>query len=78
VERTAWTDERLDDLAQTLDTHVGQLREEVHGLREDMREEFRNLRDQLAASQRQITQIGWGLVAVFAAALITALLALIL
>ena len=32
MERSAWTDERLNDLAATLDTNVNALREEIHGL----------------------------------------------
>ena len=81
MERSAWTDERLDDLAATLDTNVRMLREEIAGLRTDMQEEFRNvrgdmraLRADLSAWQRQIAQIGWSLVV----ALIGAIVALII
>jgi hypothetical protein len=80
MERSAWTDERLDDLAATLDTNVRLLREEVQGLREDMRREvgdlrvdFRELRADFSAWQRQIAQIGWA----FAVALTGAIVALI-
>jgi predicted nucleic acid-binding Zn-ribbon protein len=68
-QRSAWTDERLDDLAANLDTSVAQLREEIHGLRSEMREEFRALRQDFSAMQRQIAQIGWGLAGTLAAAL---------
>jgi hypothetical protein len=63
MERSAWTDERLDDLAATLDTNVRMLREEIHGLRAD-----------ISSWQRQIAQIGWSLVV----ALIGAIVALII
>ena len=102
MERSAWTDERLDDLAATLDTNVKLLHAEVRGLRTEMREEigglrtemreelgglrgemgglrqemhngFRELRETVAAGQRQIAQIGWAL----AVTLIGAIVALI-
>jgi hypothetical protein len=71
--RRAWTDERLDDLAATLDTNVNLSREEIHGFREDTRQDFGELRDGLSAWQRQIAQIGWAL----AGALIAAIVALV-
>jgi hypothetical protein len=83
VERTAWTDERLDDLVHTLNRNFDLLREEIHGLRSDVREEIhglrddmRSLREDLSASQRQFAQIGWGLVAALIAALVALILAL--
>jgi len=74
MERSAWTDERLYDLAATLDTNVRMLREEIAGLRTDMQAEFRALRADLSAWQRQIAQIGWAL----AIALIGTVVALII
>ena len=85
MERSAWTDERLDDLAAILDTNVRMLREEIAGLRADMhgefralrgemRQDFRDLRGDLSAWQRQIAQIGWAL----AIALIGTVVALII
>ena len=74
MERSAWADERLDDLAATLDTTARMLREEIAGLRTDMQEEFRALRGDLSAWQRQIVQIGWAL----AIALIGTVVALII
>ena len=73
MERSAWTDERLNNLAATLDMSIKLLREEVHTLREETRQDFRDLRADLSAWQRQIAQIGWAL----AAALIGAIIALI-
>jgi hypothetical protein len=74
MERSAWTDERLDDFATHVDGNFGLLREEIRDLRQDMRDAFRALRSDLSAWQRTIAQIGWAL----AAALIGAIIALIL
>jgi hypothetical protein len=83
----AWTDERLDDLAATLRPlpvevakiaeAVDRLTAEVKTMREESGNDSRDLRGDLAQSQRQITQIGWGLVVAFVGmvgALIIALL----
>jgi hypothetical protein len=69
MERSAWTDERLDDLAATVDTNFGLLRDDIRGVRD----ELGALRADLSAWQRQIAQIGWAL----ATALIVALVALL-
>ena len=70
MERSAWTDERLDDLAARLNTNISLLREDIR----ELRVEFRELRVDFSAWQRQIAQIGWA----FAVALIGAIVALIL
>ena len=66
MERSAWTDERLDDFAASV---TG----EIRLLRSEMREEFGALRAEFSALQRQIAQIGWAL----AVALIGVLVALV-
>ena len=80
---STWTDERLNDLAATLEplpaavarieAHLqdglGGLRDEVRELHEDNR----SLRGDVSAFQRQLTQVGWGL----AAALVGVLVALV-
>jgi hypothetical protein len=76
-ERSTWPDERLDDLAATLDNNIGQVRDEIHGLRQELREDFRALRDDLSAGQRQIAQIGWALAGTLIAALVALIIALI-
>ena len=94
-----WTDERLDQLAATLEPvraqvavldatvkhldHVAAASEPVPtqlavlaAAVDRLAEENRTLRGELAATQHQLTQIAWGLVAALigaAAALITAL-----
>jgi hypothetical protein len=71
-----WTDARLDDLASMLapvPAEVAALRASVDYLSA----ENRALRDELAAMQRQLVQIAWGLVVALlgaAAALAAALL----
>jgi hypothetical protein len=54
MERSAWTDERLDDLAASMDTSVKLLREEIQGLRSDIREEFRELRKEFREDSRDL------------------------
>jgi hypothetical protein len=71
----AWTDERLDDLAVALaplPADVAVLKATVDRLSD----ENRALRAELAATQRQLIQIGWGLFAALlgAAAALTAAL----
>jgi hypothetical protein len=61
MERSAWTDERLDDLAATTDQRFGLLHEEIRALRTEMHDEFRALRADMSGLQRQLAQIGWGL-----------------
>lgn len=86
MERSAWTDERLDDLAATLDTNVKLLHEEIRALRVEMREEigglrqemhdgFRELRETIAAGQRQIAQIRWALATTLIAAIVAVIIA---
>ena len=73
MERSAWTDERLDDLAACFDRTVTLLHEDIRSLRDEMNQGFRELRGDMSALQRQLSQIGWGLVV----ALIGAIVALV-
>ena len=53
MERSVWTDERIDDLATALDHKFELVLAELHGLRRDMREELgrmrADMRDELGA-----------------------------
>ena len=69
MERSAWTDERLDDLAASMDRNFALVRADIS----DVRAEIRALRADISAWQRQIAQIGWAL----AIALIGAIVALV-
>jgi hypothetical protein len=62
MERSAWTDERLDDLAASVNTELRLLRQEMHEGFRDVRAEILDLRADFSAWQRQIAQIGWALV----------------
>ena len=44
MDRSEWTDERLNDMVSRLDMQVEFLREEVRGLRAELREEIRSVR----------------------------------
>jgi hypothetical protein len=76
IERSAWPDERIDDLAATLDTNIGQVRDEIQGLRQELREDFNALRAYLSAGQRQIAQIGWALAGTLIAAMVALIISL--
>jgi hypothetical protein len=73
MERSAWTDERLDDFAASVRDELRLLRVEMHALRTEMHDEFRALRNDMLTLQRQIAQIGWTL----AIAMIGAMVALV-
>ena len=55
MERSAWSGKRLDDFAATATGEQRLVRSEMH-------EEFRALRADISAWQRQAAQIGWALV----------------
>jgi len=44
MERTAWTDERLTDLAQRVDRDIRELRGDMNALRGDMNAGFADMR----------------------------------
>jgi hypothetical protein len=50
MERTAWTDERIDDA-------FAQLRDELRDMRAEMREGFRDLREEDRSIRGEIAQI---------------------
>ena len=77
MERIAWTDQRLDDLVASLDMRFELLHEELRGLRADTREEFRALRGEFSALERQIAQIGWTLAAAVIAVLLTLVIGMV-
>jgi len=56
MERSAWTDERLNDLAATLDTSVKLVHDEIRALREDTRQELRGLREEVREDFRDLRQ----------------------
>ncbi len=76
MERTAWTDERLDDFAARVLDEMREMRQEMRdesrAVRGEMATQFGTAHAELASLHRQVAMIGWGL----AATLITALAAL--
>jgi hypothetical protein len=53
VERSAWTDERLDDLAARGDSQFELLRTEMRDAREEFRAEMREMREEFRAEMRE-------------------------
>jgi nitrogen fixation/metabolism regulation signal transduction histidine kinase len=72
VQRQAWTDERLDDLAATLRPLPAQVARNTEAI-ERLTDDVREIRDEIRSMRAQFTQIGWALVGT----LFTALVALI-
>jgi hypothetical protein len=54
VERTAWTDERIDDFAQRVDADIRELRVE-------MRAGFAEVRSEISALRLMVVRFGGGL-----------------
>jgi hypothetical protein len=92
MERSAWTDERLDDFAASVTGELRLLRtemreeframrtemhEEFRAMRAEMHEEFRAMRAEMGSLQRQMTQIGWALVIALIGAVVTIVVALV-
>jgi hypothetical protein len=71
VERTVWTDERVDDAIARIDQHFDRIERNF----DRAWDEFRELRGQIATSNRQLAQIGWALVGILFVQLIAALVA---
>lgn len=73
MERSTWTDERIDDKMRSIDRTFDRIGDEMAGLRDEMR----GMRSDLARVQDRMIQIGFGLVVALLAALLTAILALV-
>jgi hypothetical protein len=52
MERAAWTDERLDDLAEGMRTGFARIDQDIRDLRTDLREEIRATRVELGEDNR--------------------------
>ena len=74
MERASWTDERLDDLAQRMDTGFAELRADLRTFRSEARSEFADVRGGIDALQQTILRVGGGmmvgLIGVIAAVLV--------
>jgi hypothetical protein len=80
VERLFWTDERLDDVIARIDGRFDRIEDRMERgfseIRHEMSELGRELRGEIAAGSRQLTQIGWALVGILIVQLIAAVVAL--
>ena len=78
MERTLWTDARMDDAIARLDQRFDQMDRNFDRMWSEFDrvwEEFRTLRTEQAAWTRQLAQIGWALVGILLVQLIAALVA---
>ncbi len=71
MDRSAWTDERLDERMTAIDQTFDRLHDDLSGIRD----EIRALRGDFSALQDRLVQIGFGLVGVLMAALIALIVA---
>lgn len=76
MERTAWTDERLEDAFTRFDRRFDQIEARMDRNFERVWDEFRELRREISSSNRQLAQIGWGLVGILIVQTIAAVVAL--
>lgn len=62
MERAAWTDERLDDLAEAVRTGFARVDQDIRDLRSEMHEGFESLSDRLGGEINELrrTMIGFG------------------
>ena len=60
----------------SIDSTFDMLRDEIQGLRADNREQFAALRADFSALQRQLVQIGFGLVGVLLSAMVALIVVL--
>ena len=74
--RSAWTDERISEKMDSIDSTFDMLRDEIQGLRADNREQFAALRADFSALQRQLVQIGFGPVGVLLSAMVALIVVL--
>lgn len=65
MERTAWTDERLDDLANRMDAGFARVDAEIRDLRKELRSEIGGLgvelRAEIGALRLTILRVGGGI-----------------
>jgi hypothetical protein len=61
VERTAWTDERLDDLANRVDAGFARIDTEIRELRAELRAEIGGLRLEIGGLRLTLLRVGGGI-----------------
>jgi hypothetical protein len=63
VERTAWTDERLDDLARRMDAGFERVDGDIRELRTEIRDMRAELRSEIDALRVTLIRVGGGMMA---------------
>ncbi len=59
MKRSSWTDVRIDEKMGAIDSTFDMLREELHGLREDNREQISGLRQEIGGLRQEVrSEIG--------------------
>ena len=61
MERTAWTDERLDDLANRMDAGFARVDADIRGLRDELRADIGGLRTEIGGLRLAILRVGGGI-----------------
>jgi len=61
MERSVWTDERLDDLAQRMDTGFDRVDRDIRDLRAEMGQGFAEVRGEIEALRVTLLRIGGGM-----------------
>ena len=61
MERAAWTDERLDDLAEAMRTGFARIDQDMRDLRAEMRDGFSELRGEIDALRQTMIRFGGGM-----------------
>lgn len=61
VERTAWTDERLHDLANRMDAGFARLDADIRELRTELRAEIGGLRGEIGGLRLTVLRVGGGI-----------------
>lgn len=63
MERSVWTDDRLDDLARRMDAGFGRVDADIRELRGEVRELGTELRGELGALRVTLIRVGGGIMA---------------
>jgi hypothetical protein len=74
AERTAWTDERLDDRMSSMDARFDRIETELREMRSEMRHGFARVDEKFDRMQDRLVQIGFGLAFAQFTTLITVIL----
>jgi hypothetical protein len=71
MQRVAWTDERLDDLAKRVDAGFARVDREIRELRGELRTEVASLRGEIAALRNTTNRVGGGIIVGLIVAVLT-------